>query len=180
MKFLRLLPLLSVLAGPLWAVEFSAAVQARLDAKITEIKAWAASPVIVAAVAAHNATAPADHLSMTQAKWKTLQGDDVFVQGFTVNPAGLFLKSKQAAWVSEVFVSDVRGLKVAFLAKPTNWSHAGNPKHDEPMMGKIWQGPVGIDESTGLEQVQIAVPVLSSEQKPIGSLVVGIPVDKLK
>ncbi|HSH94394.1 MAG TPA: hypothetical protein VK968_09635 [Roseimicrobium sp.] len=180
MKLLRLLSLLSVLAGPLWAVDVSPAAQARIDAKIVEIKAWAASPAIVDAVVAHNAAAPADHLAMTQPKWKSLSEDDAFVLGFTTNPAGLWLKLKQTAWVSEAFVSDAQGLKVAFLAKPTHWSHAGYPKHDQPMQGKVWQGAVELDESTGVEQVQIAVPVLAPDKKPIGSLVVGIRVEKLK
>ena len=66
----------------------------------------------------------------------------------------------------------------AFLSKTSNWNHKGKPKHDVPMAGKMWQGPLEVDESRGIKQIQIAVPV-SDGDKPIGSLVVGISVTKL-
>ena len=71
------------------------------------------------------------------------------------------------------------GTKAAFLSKTTGWSHKGKPKHDLPMSGKSWQGPVEVDESTGLQQVQVAVPVLDGG-KPVGSLVVGLSLSKLR
>jgi hypothetical protein len=46
------------------------------------------------------------------------------------------------------------------------------------MSGKSWQGKVEVDESTGLQQVQVAVPVLDNGQA-IGSLVVGLSLSKL-
>jgi hypothetical protein len=46
------------------------------------------------------------------------------------------------------------------------------------MQGKPWQGPVEVDESSGQQQLQIAVPVLDGG-KPIGSLVVGLSLSKL-
>ena len=46
------------------------------------------------------------------------------------------------------------------------------------MAGKTWQGPIEVDESTGLQQIQVAVPVLDSG-KPIGSLVIGLSLAKL-
>jgi len=67
---------------------------------------------------------------------------------------------------------------VAFLAKTTNWCHKGKPKFDVPMTDKTWQGPVEVDESTGVQQVQLGVPVLDGG-KPIGVLVVGISLSKL-
>jgi hypothetical protein len=47
------------------------------------------------------------------------------------------------------------------------------------MAGKTWIGPVEVDESTGLQQVQVALPVLDGG-KPIGSIVLGLSVAKLK
>jgi len=46
------------------------------------------------------------------------------------------------------------------------------------MTGKTWQGQPEVDESTGLQQVQVAVPILDGG-KPIGSLVVGLSLTKL-
>jgi hypothetical protein len=152
--------------------------QAKINAKLTVIAAWAADPAIVATVAAHNAQLPADHAAMTQEKWKSLSVLDPLVRSFSKNTAGEFLKSKKADWTTEAFLSDAKGLKVAFLSKPTNWSHVGKPKHDVPMTGKNWQGEIEKDESTGVQQIQVAVPVLKDGQ-PIGSLVVGLSLSKL-
>ncbi len=174
--------LCSLLTGmsTLWATAqgLEPAVQAKVDAKITEIKTWAADGAIVNAVKAHNATLPADHAAMAQDKWQALTILDPFVRSFSKNAAGELLKSKKGDVVTEAFVSDAAGLKVAFLSKPTSWSHKGKAKHDEPMAGKAWQGTVEVDESTGLQQVQVGVPVLDNG-KPIGSLVVGLSLSKL-
>jgi hypothetical protein len=91
---------------------------------------------------------------------------------------GQFLKSKKSDVVTEAFVSDAAGLKVGFIAKTTNWSHHDKPKHEVPMQGKTWQGPVEVDESSGQQQIQISVPVLDGG-KPIGSLVVGLSLTRL-
>lgn len=155
------------------------AAQAKVDAKLKDVMAWAADPAIVNAVKAHNAGVTPEQTAMTQDAWKALSVMDPFVRNFTKNDAALFLKSKKGEVVSEAFLSGADGLKVAFLSKPTNWSHKGKPKHDDALAGKIWQGPVELDESTGLQQVQVSVPVLDGG-KAIGSLVVGLSLSKLE
>jgi len=152
--------------------------QAKVDAKIVILKTWAADSTIVAAVAAHNAQLPADQAALTQEKWKSLTVLDPFVRSFSKSPAGEALKAKKTDWITEAFVSDAKGFKVAFLSKPTSWCHAGKAKHDVPMSGKAWQGGVEVDESTGLQQLQVAVPVLKDGQ-PIGALVVGLSLGKI-
>lgn len=158
--------------------EISTEVQAKIDAKVKVIQTWAADPVIVNAVKAHNTSPSAEAAAMTQDKWKALTVIDPFVRSFSKNEAGAFLKSKKTEDVSEAFVSGTDGTKVAFLSKPSGWSHKGKAKHDKPMEGKVWQGAVEVDESTGLQQVQVAVPVMD-DGKPIGSLVVGLSLSKL-
>lgn len=153
-------------------------VQAKVDAKLKDIQAWAANATIVKAVTAQNSAPPAESAAMNQDKWKSLTILDPFVRSFSKNPAGEFLKSKKDESVSEAFLSGADGTKVAFLAKTSSWSHKGKAKHDEPMAGKTWQGPIEVDESTGLQQIQVAVPVLDSG-KPIGSLVIGLSLAKL-
>jgi hypothetical protein len=154
------------------------ALQAKIDAQVKQIQAWASDPVIVKAVKAQNTALPADYAGMTQDKWKGLTVLDPLVRALTKNEAGQFLKTKQVGPVSEAFVSDAAGQKVGFLNKTTSWSHKGKPKHEVPMTGKTWQGSIEVDESTGLQQIQVAVPVLDGD-KPIGSLVVGLSVSKL-
>jgi hypothetical protein len=155
------------------------AVQSKVDAAVKTAQAWAADPVIVNAVKAHNANLPADQAAMTQDKWKALSILDPAVRAFTKNEAGEFLKAKKTAAVTEAFLSGADGFKVAFLSKPSNWSHKGKAKHDVPMTGKTWQGAVEVDESTGQQQIQVAVPVLEGD-KAIGSLVVGLSISKLE
>jgi len=152
--------------------------QAKVDTALKEIQLWGSEPALVKAVKAQNAGLPPDYLAMTQEKWKAATILDPFVRSFSKNEAGSFLKSKKTEIISEAFVSDAAGVKVGFLAKTTSWCHKGNPKHEQPMAGKTWQGKVEVDESTGLQQVQISVPVLE-DGKPVGSLVVGLVVSKL-
>jgi hypothetical protein len=173
--------LVALIAGTfsLQAEGLDAALQSKLDAKIKDVQTWAAAPAIVDAVKAHNASLPADQAGMTQDKWKSLSILDPLVRSFTKNPAAEFLKSKKSPVVAEAFLSDAQGLKVAFLSKPSNWSHKGKAKHDVPMTGKTWQGSVELDDSTGQKQIQVAVPVLDGD-KAIGSLVVGISISELE
>lgn len=154
------------------------AVQAKVDAKVKAIAEWAATPAVVEAVKAQNANPPTEHAGVTQDKWKSLTVLDPFVRGFSKNAAADLLKSKKTEEISEAFLSSADGTKVAFLSKPSNWSHKGKPKHDVPMSGKTWQGTVEVDESTGLQQVQVSVPVIDGG-KAIGSLVVGLSISKL-
>lgn len=178
-RHLLLIASLALCLTRLAAESLAPELQAKIDARVAAISAWAADPVIVNAVRAQNATPPAEFAGITQDKWRALTVLDPLVRSFSKNAAGQFLKSKRDDIVTEAFVSDAAGTKVAFIAKTTNWSHKGKEKHETPMSGKNWQGPVELDESSGQQQVQVSVPVLDGG-KPIGSLVVGLSVTKLK
>jgi len=160
------------------AAGVDAGMQGKVDAKLKEIHTWAANPAIVNAVKAYNSAKPAEAVAMDQAKWTATSVIDPFVRSLTKNPAAEVLKANKGEVVSEAFLSGADGGKVAFLGKPSNWSHQGKPKHDLPMGGKTWQGDVEVDESSGLQQVQVAVPVLNGG-KSIGSLVIGLSIGKL-
>jgi hypothetical protein len=153
--------------------------KAKIESKVKELSQWSTNTEVVAAVKAHNASLPADAKAMTNEKWKQLTLLDPLVRSYTKNPAAIALKAKKEDWVTECFVSGADGTKVAFLSKTTYWSHADKDKHRIPMAGKTWIGPVEVDESTGLQQVQVALPVLDGG-KPIGSIVLGLSVAKLK
>jgi hypothetical protein len=181
MKTRLLVPLAALLlvCGAAGAKISDPAAQAKVDEQIKVITAWAADPIVVDAVKAHNAALPPEQRDITQEKWSMLSVLDPLVRSFTRNAAGQFLKARKTDLITEAFVSDAAGLKVAFLAKTTNWSHLGKPKHDVPMSGQSWQGSIEVDESTGRQQLQVAVPVLDAGQ-PIGSLVVGLNLDLLR
>ncbi len=173
-----LLAALILARGAVLAQGITPALQAKIDAQLKVIATWAADAAVIDAVKAHNAALPADQAALNQDKWKALTVLDPVVRGFSKNAAGQFLKSKKDDLITEAFLSDAAGLKVAFIAKTSGWSHKGKDKHDVPMTGKFWQGPVEVDESSGQQQLQVAVPVLDGG-KPIGSLVVGLSVTKL-
>lgn len=177
-QFLLLSAILLLGRSLAFADGLSPATQAKIDEQIKAVTSWAADPVIIEAVKAHNAALPADQTGLTQDKWRALTVLDPLVRSFAKNPVGQLLKTKKSDVVTEAFVSDAAGLKVGFIAKTSNWSHKGKPKHDVPLTGKTWQGPVEVDESSGQQQLQVAVPVLDGD-KAIGSLVVGLSVTKL-
>jgi len=180
MKFFLGLLVSSLVITSVFAAETLTAEQSKaLASQVEELKKLGSDPAVVSAVKAVNATALADYKDMTQDKWKELPVLDPKVRYFSKNPAGEFLKSKKSEVITEAFVNAADGTKVAFLSKTSSWSHKGKPKHDDPMAGKTWQGPVEVDESTGQKSVQVAVPVLDGG-KSIGSLVVGYSTTKLK
>jgi hypothetical protein len=160
------------------AATLDAATQSKVDTKVKEIRGWAAADAVVSAVRSANTAKAPDAATMNQDKWKTLTLLDPFVRSLAKNPAAEFLRSKKSDAVTEAFLSGADGSKIAFLSKSSNWSHKGKPKHEVPMTGKTWQGDVEVDESTGLQQVQVAVPVMDGGI-PIGSLVVGLSIGTL-
>ncbi|PWT98187.1 MAG: hypothetical protein C5B51_29815 [Terriglobia bacterium] len=157
----------------------AADVRAKVESKAKQLQAWGSDPQIVAAVKDYNANPPAEAKAMTNEHWKTLTLLDPFVRSFSKNSVAAYLKTKKDEQITEVFVSGADGGKVAFLSKTTWWCHRGKEKHDVPMSGKVWIGPVELDESTGRQQVQVGLPVLDGG-KPIGSIVVGLSVADLK
>ena len=176
---LRLLAALSMIVVAPWCLAQTPEQKAKIEAKAKALQALGSDPKVVAAVKAHNATPPAELAAMTNEKWKPLSQLDPLVRGFSKNPTAIYIKSKSSAEVSEWFLSGADGTKVAFLAKPSSWSHKGKDKHQVPMTGKLFYGPLEVDESSGQQQVQVGIPVVDGG-RPIGSLVVGLAVAKLQ
>jgi hypothetical protein len=153
--------------------------KAKVDAKLKELASWSTNAEVVAAVKAHNANPPAEAKSLSNDKWKQLTLLDPYVRSFSKNAVATAIKANKPEYVTECFVSGADGTKVAFLSKTSFWSHADKDKHRVPMTGKTWMGPVEVDESTGQQQIQIGLPVLDGA-KPIGSIVFGLAVAKMK
>ncbi len=158
--------------------ELTAAQKAKVEAKVKQFSSWSTDKKIVDYVRNANANPPAEGKGMTQEKWTNLNILSPEVKAFSKNDLASYLRTIKAASVSEIFVSCADGTKAAFLSKTTNWSHKGKPKHDVPMSGKTWIGKPELDESTGVQQVQIGLPVLDNG-KPNGSIVVGLNLSKL-
>jgi len=159
-----------------------AAIKAKLDDKIKELARLGTDPEIVNAVKAHNATPAGDEAAaMTNDKWHSLSVLDPLVRATAKTPLSEYLKTKKTAddTIAKVFVSGADGSKVGFDAKTEHWTHKGMPKHEVPMSGQTWIGPVKLDDSTGQQLIQVAMPVLDGK-KPIGSITFGLRVDKLR
>jgi hypothetical protein len=154
--------------------------KAKLDAKIAQLEAYKTDPHVVSAVKAYNATPPsAEAKAMTNEKWHSLSVLDPFVRSIGKTPLSEYLKAKRDDVIAKIFVSGADGGKVGFDAKTEHWTHKGMPKHEVPMTGKMWIGPVKLDDSTGLQMIQVGLPVLDSS-KPIGSIVFGFRAEKLR
>lgn len=156
-------------------------IKGKLDAEIKQLATLETDPEIVNAVKTYNAAArSAEAQAMTNEKWHGLSVLDPFVRTAAKTPLSEYLKSKKKSddTIAKIFVSGADGTKVGFDAKTEHWSHKGMPKHEVPMTGETWIGTVKMDESTGQQLIQVGLPVLD-ERKPIGSIVVGLRVDKL-
>ena len=154
--------------------------QAKLSAEIKQLQLFSADPQVINAVRTYNATPPsAEAKAMTNEKWHSLTLFDPFVRAIGKNPLSEFLRGMRNDEIAKVFVSGADGGKVGFDAKTEHWTHKGMPKHEVPMSGKVWIGTVKLDDSTGLQMIQVGLPVLA-EGKPIGSIVFGLRADKLR
>lgn len=160
------------------AEDLTPAQKIKVDAKIKQISAWSTDKVFVDSVRTFNTSPPAYAQGMTQEKWEGLNLLSPEVKAISKNELANHLRSLKDVSISEIFVSGANGTKAAFLSKTTSWSHKGKPKHDVPMSGKTWIGKPELDESTGVQQVQVAIPVFDSG-KPIGSIVIGLNLSKL-
>lgn len=170
--------ILIMLAVAAHAEELTPAQKAKVDAKSKQLSSWSTDKKIVDYVRNFNANPPAETKGMTQEKWESLNMLSAEVKSISKNELANHLRSMRDAAISEIFVSGANGTKAAFLSKTSGWSHKGKAKHDVPMSGKIWTGKPELDDSTGVQQVQIGLPVLDNG-KPIGSIVVGLNLSKL-
>jgi hypothetical protein len=154
--------------------------QAKLNPEIKHLETLSGDPQVVSAVKTYNSATPAPEAkAMTNDKWHNLTLFDPFVRAIGKSPLSEYLKTKRDDVITKIFVSGADGGKVGFDAKTEHWTHKGIPKHEIPMTGKTWIGPVKLDDSTGLQLIQVGLPVLDGG-KPIGSIVFGLRADKLR
>ncbi|MGA3026233.1 MAG: hypothetical protein ABSF98_15815 [Bryobacteraceae bacterium] len=178
--FIRLvIPTLFAAGLPQWAASLPPELKDAVEARAKRVQTLGSDPQVVAAVKAYNANPPAEARSMTNEKWKALSILDPFARSLSKGPLVDHLKSVADPAVSKLFVSGRDGTKVVYFAKTISWNHSDQDKHRVPMTGKVWYGPKQVDPSTGLESIQVGVPVLDGG-KPIGSIVVDLTVSRLR
>ena len=165
--------------SPVSAADLPADLKAAIDKATPALTAIASSESVVTAVKQRNESTPPAVAAMTNTKWKSLSILSPEVKSYAKNSVAQYLNKNKPAYVAELFLSAADGTKIAFLSKPTSWTHKGNAKHDLPMQGKHWIGEIETDESTGVKQIQVSLPVLDGK-KPIGSIVFGLDIVKVK
>jgi hypothetical protein len=154
--------------------------KSKVDSKIKQLEGLSTDLHIVRAVKTYNSTpASPDAKAMTNDKWHSLTLFDPFVRSVGKSELSEYLKTKRDDIVIKIFVSGADGGKVGFDAKTEHWTHKGMPKHEVPMSGAVWIGPVKLDDSTGVQMIQVGLPVLDGG-KAIGSIVCGLRTDKLR
>jgi len=162
----------------LFAQELTPKQKTNLNQKIVLIQKIAADAKLIHEVVLNNQKPFTAYEQMTEDEWFRLQYLDQKIRFFTMTKAAKILRDQKDDSMTEMFINNAAGTKVAFLSKTSTWNHKDKPKHIEAMKNKIWIGTVEKDLSSGSLQIQVAVPILY-EQKPIGSLVVGLAVQKL-
>src|SRR5262249_29879386 len=112
------------LVAPASSFEGTPAVHADLEKQSNVLAAWAADPVLGAAVKEQNAKGPI--AGMDNAKWKAVRRSDPIVQGLSGSAAGQFLKKKIDAsngTLDKAFLNGAQGEKVAFAEKTISYIH---------------------------------------------------------
>ena len=83
---------------------------------------------------------------------------------------------------NEAFLTDNQGANVAAFPPTSDYFQGDEEKWSESFnegSGRVFIGPVELDESTGVRAVQISAPVLD-QGRTIGVLVVGITVEHIE
>jgi hypothetical protein len=142
-----------------------------------EIRKITVDPILISELRLFNAKMPEKFKGLNNEVWAKLLVRDARVQELASNKIAQVLKARKKNYMSEMFVSTNNGEKAGFLQKTSKWSHQGIDKHEKPMSGEEWLGKVEYDESAGVNQVQLGIPIKDG-LKVIGSLVVGVAIAK--
>jgi hypothetical protein len=152
---------------------------------VPEILQTAANPVVVQAVKEQNAKA----LTLTKIQeidktWSSAKSPDGFMKSLTSNPAAKALASveKSKPYLVEFILTDNQGANVAITSMTSDYWQGDEPKFTNAFndgSGKTYIARPQKDKSSSEVVSQVSVPVMAGD-KAIGTLTVGIRVEKLK
>lgn len=175
-------------AVPAHANDFAPAMQSYLD---SNVRSWANSESIVAAINAQNAmTAAYDQAMIDELdlRWRAeVGGSDTPTIGPVLNnDAAEFLRQQVEAAggrITEVFIMDAHGLNVAASAITSDYWQGDEEKHSETYglgADAVHLGEIEFDESTETYQGQISFTIVDpSTGKAIGAMTVGVDAEAL-
>ncbi|MEM6390877.1 MAG: hypothetical protein AAF825_13645 [Pseudomonadota bacterium] len=187
-RFALLAAVASLTAAPSFANEFRPAMEAFLS---DEIRDWAQSEVLVAAIVAQNVeTEGYDQATidaMDQA-WRAEvgTGNTPTIDAVLRNEAADFLRERVAAsggTITEVFIMDHHGLNVAASATTSDMWQGDEAKFTETFPEgamAVHFSDVELDDSTQAYQAQISVTIADpATGEPIGAMTVGVNAEAL-
>lgn len=124
-----------------------------------------------------------DDIKKIDDEWKA--GSSPLIKELQENKAGSFLKNiiiQQADVYSEAFLTDAQGANVAAFPATSDYWQGDEEKFTASFNGgegKVFIGPMEMDESTNAHAVQISVPMEYNDEA-IGVLVIGVKVSVLE
>ncbi|WP_417247731.1 hypothetical protein [Celeribacter sp.] len=148
------------------------------------VQAWVSDDVAIDAIRAQNSRtgdlSEAEILALDK-KWRAAQVSDPIIADVLNNPFSDFLRTQSAQYegvVTEVFVTDAKGLNVAATVPTSDYWQGDEAKHQESFgkgAGAIHIGGMEVDESTGVYQGQASMTISDPETgDPIGAITVGV------
>ncbi|MFW2544100.1 hypothetical protein ACN2XU_15810 [Primorskyibacter sp. 2E107] len=179
--------ILALTAGMAQAGEPNPALQGFLN---NEIRAWAASPVLIdAVVAQNNVTADYDetHVLELDQQWRAEVGAAASptIDAVLNNAASTFLREQVIASggaITEVFLMDAHGLNVASSGVTSDYWQGDEAKFQETYSvgpEAVHFSEIEFDESSQSFQAQISMTLTDSSGAVIGAMTVGVNADML-
>ncbi|MDM8565726.1 PDC sensor domain-containing protein [Candidatus Halobeggiatoa sp. HSG11] len=155
-------------------------IQQLLKTKISDIYLLAQLSLLVNAVRMQNdKNMSLEAIKQLNKEWTSTDELTPFKKSLQEGQAGKFLKRiihRKKEVYNEVFLTDNQGANVLAYPVTSDYWQGDEAKWKEAFnagKGKVYVGPVEFDESTGINAVQISVPVLD-DGKTIGVLVMGL------
>lgn len=162
--------------------------------KLLQVKVMTArhigwNPVIVESVLNQNAKkAKLEEIKAIDERWKaTKKKLTPFKLSLQRNTAGIYLKSlvEKNAYINEAFLTDIQGANVAAYPATSDYWQGDEKKWSASFNdgdGKVFIGPVKVDESSNTAAVQISAPVYdyADNNKTVGVIIIGVTVSYLK
>ena len=156
-----------------------------LSVKRRTVQHMALNPMLVRAVRQQNASGlTAEEVARREKAWRASKEVTPFKLSLQTSPAGRFLKQQveRSTSFNEAFLTDNQGANVAAFPATSDYDQGDEEKWSESFnggRGRIYTGPIELDESTNTVAAQVSAPVLD-RGKTIGVLVVGVTINYLQ
>ncbi len=151
--------------------------QAKADAALKQLAAWAANPEIIAAT--REANAKGGMPGMNNGKWNELSENDPTVTALLSTKASMLLKKWETenGHFSKLVLRSREGDVTAASIKPLVYHNTARPVFSNAIKGKPWHADeIKPDPTTQVNGVQISTPVMDG-RKVIGVLHASVNVD---